>query len=187
MANYVDNVKFYEAMKDYIYECRECRSKNTQIPRVTEYIGSCILLIAQNLSKKPRWVRYPFREEMINDSVLNCLTYIENYDPDRFTNPFSYFTQVVHFAFIRYTEKERSELYTKLAVSEHMDVFDLTSDTQTHDVQSYDVSLGESEDAYNTKMEFMKNFQEQQREKSKKRREKLKEKREIEENESRSD
>jgi hypothetical protein len=39
--------------------------------------------------------------------------YIGNFDPDKSTNPFAYFTQIIYFAFLRRIDKEKKALYTK--------------------------------------------------------------------------
>ena len=41
-----------------------------------------------------------FREDMISDGIENCVQYIHNFDPEKSKNPFAYFTQVIHYAFL---------------------------------------------------------------------------------------
>jgi DNA-directed RNA polymerase specialized sigma24 family protein len=54
------------------------------------------------------------------------LRYVDNFDPEKSTNPFSYFTQIIYFAFIRRIKKEKREVETKnkiLEQSGYSDVF----------------------------------------------------------------
>jgi hypothetical protein len=44
--------------------------------------------------------------------------YINNFDPDKYTNPFAYFTQIIMFAFIRRIQKEKKQLYIKHKITE---------------------------------------------------------------------
>ena len=48
-----------------------------------------------------------FREDMISDGIENCVEYIHNFDPAKSSNPFAYFTQIIH-AFLRRIQKRRS-------------------------------------------------------------------------------
>ena len=57
---------------------------------------------------------------MIADGVENCLQYCSNFDPEVSSNPFSYFTQIVYYAFVRRIEKEKKQTYIKHKLSEKM-------------------------------------------------------------------
>ena len=66
-------------------------------PRITNYLGECFVKIATHLSYKPNFVNYMFREDMISDGIENCVQYIHNFNPEKSTNPFAYFTQIIHY------------------------------------------------------------------------------------------
>ena len=82
-------------------------------PPVTDYIGKCFLDIAERLSYRPNFINYPFRDEMVGDGIENCLMYASNFDPAKSKNPFSYFTQIIYYAFIRRIQKEKKQNYIK--------------------------------------------------------------------------
>ena len=44
------------------------------------------------------------------DAVENCVVYCANFDPTKSKNPFSYFTQVCWYAFIRRIGKEKRQI-----------------------------------------------------------------------------
>jgi len=71
------------------------------------------LKIAEHLSYRPNFMNYPFREEMVGDGIENCLLYAHNFNPRKSKNPFSYFTQIIYFAFLRRIEKEKKQAYIK--------------------------------------------------------------------------
>jgi hypothetical protein len=73
------------------------------------------------LSQKPNFANYPFKEEMIGDGIENCLMYAHNFNPRKSKNPFSYFTQIIYFAFLRRIEKEKKQAYVKLKMTELLD------------------------------------------------------------------
>jgi hypothetical protein len=47
--------------------------------------------------------------------------YCENFDPDKSNNPFSYFTQIIYFAFLRRIQKEKKQNYIKYKFLESQD------------------------------------------------------------------
>jgi DNA-directed RNA polymerase specialized sigma24 family protein len=50
---------------------------------------------------------------MISDGIENCLTYVANFDPEKSSNPFAYFTQIIYYAFIRRIQKEKKQTIIK--------------------------------------------------------------------------
>ena len=64
---------------------------------------------------------------MILDGVENCLQYIDNFDPNRSSNPFAYFTQIIYYAFIRKIQKEKKQsiVKNKLILDMSFDEFEL--------------------------------------------------------------
>ena len=87
-------------------------------PLISNYLGDCFLKIATHLSFKPNFVNYMFREDMISDGIENCVQYINNFDPEKSRNPFAYFTQIVHYAFLRRIQKEKKQLDIKTKIIE---------------------------------------------------------------------
>jgi hypothetical protein len=90
-------------------------------PPVTPYIGQCFMEIAENLAKKPNFMNYPFKEDMIGDGIENCLMYCSNFDPDKSNNPFSYFTQIIYYAFLRRIQKEKKQTLIKYKYLKSLD------------------------------------------------------------------
>jgi hypothetical protein len=116
--NYVNNKDFLEAISVYRKKVLDAKEKDLPKPRVPNYIGDCFLKIATHLSYKPNFVNYMFRDEMISDGIENCLQYIHNFDPEKSSNPFAYFTQVIYFAFLRRIAKEKKQLEIKTKILE---------------------------------------------------------------------
>ena len=75
------------------------------VPQISNYLGECILKIANHLSYRPNFINYTYREEMISDGIENCLQYIDRFSPEKSKNPFAYFTQIIHYAFLRIIQK----------------------------------------------------------------------------------
>ena len=104
--HYIDNAQFFMEMSAWRKQVDAADAAGTQHPPVTHYIGECFMKIAEHLSRKPNFINYPYRDEMISDGIENCLLYAYNFDPKKSTNPFSYFTQIIYYAFLRRIQKE---------------------------------------------------------------------------------
>lgn len=121
---YVNNKGLLEELTVYKQKYKAALESNSALPRIPEYIGKCILLIANNLIKKPNFSGYSYREDMISDGIETCVKYLHNFDETRFKNPFAYFTQIVKFSFIQRIQKEQKQHYLKTKSLEHSLLFD---------------------------------------------------------------
>jgi hypothetical protein len=122
--HYINNADFLKSLIDYKELCDKAASENKSDPQIPNYIGECFLKIADHLSRKPNFVSYSFRDEMISDGIENCLMYFRNFDPNKSKNPFAYFTQIIYFAFLRRIMKEKRQLYVKYKATEQFGIFD---------------------------------------------------------------
>ena len=108
--HYVSNKEFLEAVINYRAKCQRAEEAGEARPVIPRYIGECFLKIANHLSYKPNFVNYMFREDMISDGIENCVQYIKNFNPEKSSNPFAYFTQIIHYAFLRRIQKEKRQM-----------------------------------------------------------------------------
>ena len=122
--HYVDNKALLASMIVYRDSVIDAKSKDQERPRVPNYIGECIMKIAQHLSYKPNFINYTYKEEMISDGIENCLLYIDNFNPEKSSNPFAYFTQIIYYAFIRRIQKEKKQTYVKYKSLENQELID---------------------------------------------------------------
>jgi len=116
--HYVNNKELLAALIDYRADVAVAKAKDLPKPRISNYLGECFLKIATHLSYKPNFVNYMFRDDMISDGIENCVQYIHNFDPAKSKNPFAYFTQIIHYAFLRRIQKEKKQLEIKTKIIE---------------------------------------------------------------------
>jgi hypothetical protein len=117
-VHYVNNKEFLAALIEYRSSVDQAKLNNLPKPRITNYLGDCFLKIATHLSFKPNFVNYIFKDDMISDGIENCIQYIHNFNPEKSQNPFAYFTQIIHFAFLRRIQKEKKQLEIKNKILE---------------------------------------------------------------------
>ena len=116
--HYVNNKEFLEALEIYFAEIKRAEENGKPKPQIPKYIGECFLKIANHLSYKPNFVNYMFKDDMICDGIENCVQYIHNFNPEKSQNPFAYFTQIIHYAFLRRIQKEKKQLEIKNKILE---------------------------------------------------------------------
>lgn len=121
--HYVNNKTLLEELIKHRQGVIFSKQNNQTKPPIPEYIGKCLLLIATRLSMKPNFSNYSYREEMISDGIENCLMYLDNFDPAKSRNPFAYFTQTIHNAFVRRIKKEKKQQYIKIKNMEKTFIF----------------------------------------------------------------
>ena len=165
-THYVDNKQLYACIVEYRTGVLESRKNGTTKPKIPEYIGECVLLIANRLSTKPNFINYPFREEMVSDGIENCICYIDNFDPFKSDNPFAYFTQIIYFAFLRRIQKEKKQLYIKHKTLENSMIFNelITQGGEDKDITSSLMDL-----TNDNMFDFIKSFEDGLQEQKQKR------------------
>ena len=169
--HYVDNEKFLVVMADYREKYLQAKDEEEELPIIPDYAGECFLKIAERLSHRPNFINYAFREEMVSDGIENCVMYAGNFNPEKSTNPFAYFTQIIYFAFLRRIEKEKKQLYIKYkTMEEHSSLEDHVDMGEMGSEESRAVSAGASPltaDKRVSIQEFIFAFEEKKRKKKK--------------------
>lgn len=131
VTHYIDNVKFLESFKEYKQQIKDAENSGKPKPKLPNYISESILKIAKNLAYKHIFINYTYKDEMIGDGIENCLRYVDNFDPEKSSNPFAYFTQINYYAFIRRIKREQQQSLIKAKMI--MDSSLSSFVTQSHD------------------------------------------------------
>lgn len=143
--HYVNNKTLYLAMVDYKKDYNEAVQSEKPLPQIPNYIGECIFHIANKLSLKGNFINYSYREEMVSDGIENCINYINNFDPDRYQNPFAYFTKIIWNAFVLRIQKEKKQTYIKYKSFENSSIMDeLSNHSDSDEPISINVSFNDN-------------------------------------------
>jgi len=135
--HYVNNKEFLAALIKYREDKEIAEIKGLPKPVIPRYIGECFLKIANHLSFKPNFVNYMFKEDMISDGIENCVQYIHNFNPEKSQNPFAYFTQIIHYAFLRRIQREKRQLEIKNKIIEKSGYNEVFNDDNKIDGSNY--------------------------------------------------
>lgn len=137
--HYVNNKRMLEEIIAYKAKCAEAEAAGKPAPQLSRYLGECLLLIATNLARALNFSNYSYKDEMISDGIENCLMYFNNFDPLREgkvgPNPFSYFTQIIYFAFLRRIAKEKKQAYIKQKLVNEPGMYEQQDDSGDHGTQ----------------------------------------------------
>lgn len=150
--HYVNNKEFLAALIKYREDVEIAKIQGKPKPRITNYLGECFLKIATHLSFKPNFVNYMFKDDMICDGIENCVQYIHNFNPEKSQNPFAYFTQIIHYAFLRRIQKEKKQLEIKSKILERTG-FDQVFDDNSIDGSNYS-DYNSIKDAVHSKLRY---------------------------------
>ena len=119
------------------------------IPKISDYIGDSFLKMTTNIAYKHNFNRYPYKEEMICDGIIDCVKYVDSFDVEK-ENPFAYFTSAISNAFIRRIIKEKKQGYVKSKLLS-------SSSITVHDLQEQDEDV-EYINAFKDYMSVYNNF-----------------------------
>ena len=149
--HYVNNKEFLAALIKYREDVEIAKLRDKPKPVIPRYIGECFLKIANHLSFKPNFVNYMFKEDMISDGIENCVQYIHNFDPEKSKNPFAYFTQIIHYAFLRRIQREKRQLEIKNKILEKSGYSEVFDDNNQIDGSNYS-DYNQIKDAVHSKL-----------------------------------
>ena len=164
--HYVDNEKFLVVMTDYREKYLQAKDDEEELPIIPDYAGECFLKIAERLSHRPNFINYAFREEMVSDGIENCVMYASNFNPEKSSNPFAYFTQITYYAFLRRIEKEKKQLYIKYKTMDEFSSLEDNSDMSQMEGNTGAISSGASplsNDKRASIYDFIATFEEKKR------------------------
>tara|TARA_B100000953_G_scaffold117959_1_gene97195 strand:- start:323 stop:961 length:639 start_codon:yes stop_codon:yes gene_type:complete len=168
--HYINNKEFLKALVAYQEDIINCEKAGKPKPYVTEYIAMCFLQIAQRLSYRPNFINYTYKDDMISDGLENCLAYMHNFNPEKSTNPFAYFTQIIYYAFLRRIQKEKKQQYVKYKYFDQRAGFEQMDELQEHDKESFDfINERGSVDFHTHIKEFIDDMERKEKEKKHKR------------------
>ena len=141
-THYVNNAEFLELLNKYIQDREQRKLEGRPPPIIPNEIGKIFIQIANKLSFRYNFNGYTFKDEMISDGILNAVEAINSFNPEKSSNPFAYFTQIIFWAFVRRIEKEKKERSTrdKLMFDSDIDTF-ATQDGDKFDMNRDDIYM----------------------------------------------
>lgn len=75
--------------------------------KVTDKLIGMIWMIAERYSRKGNFVGYSFREDMVSAAMANLCNNALKFNPEKSSNPFSFYTTAIHNSFLQYMADEK--------------------------------------------------------------------------------
>ena len=116
----VNNIEFKAALKEYNEKRLLDKEAGREVDQIPEYLGNCFIMIAESLSRKPYFVGYSFREDMVSDGLMDCIKYVDKFDAERGTSAFAYFSQICYFAIVRRIKTENNQTKIKSEIVQNL-------------------------------------------------------------------
>lgn len=86
--------------------------------KVTDELAGMLLLLARRYAQHPWFSGYSYKEDMISEAVLNLCQNALKFNPEKYNNPFAYYTSFVRnsFLFFLNSEKKHRKIRDKLLI-----------------------------------------------------------------------
>jgi hypothetical protein len=104
--NYINNPDLYAELKKFWDDKQAGKD-----PRISNYIGEAILLMATRILTRPNFSGYSqqWKEEMKSDGIRNSVIGVNTFNPNKSTNPFGFFSRVIWNAYIHRIKLEKKQ------------------------------------------------------------------------------
>lgn len=68
--------------------------------KCSEKLGKMFLQMTDGIIKRPNFINYSFKEDMVGVALIFCVKAVSKFKPEFSTNAFGYFTKIIFRAFI---------------------------------------------------------------------------------------
>lgn len=106
--------RFYLTNKEFLKELEDYQ----ETKKVSERLGEIFEKLSTKIANRSNFYKYTYREDMIREGILTCLTYIDSFNPEISKNPFSYFTMAIYRSFVATIKSEKKQSDIKVKIRE---------------------------------------------------------------------
>jgi DNA-directed RNA polymerase specialized sigma subunit len=78
-----------------------------KLGKITDTLAKMFLMITEKYSKKSSFIGYSFRDDMISAALMNLCANGLKFDPKKSSNPFAFYTTMIHNSFLQYMAEEK--------------------------------------------------------------------------------
>ncbi len=88
--DYIDQTRLNKELAEYRKQFLHNKENDLPRPQMSEYIGTCIMLIATNMAKSGAFASYTYKDEFICNAIECMVRYAHNFDIDKAGSNTSY-------------------------------------------------------------------------------------------------
>lgn len=118
VANYVDNEAFCQAIVKYNRAVLLAAEQGLPKPKQPDSIGVVLIQITEGVAARHNFRNYTYIDEMKLDGQLAAVKAVKNFNPEKSSNGFGYFTLVIWRAFLTRIKLEKLMHETKMSMIE---------------------------------------------------------------------
>lgn len=96
--NYLNN-------KDMLEQIKLSREQD----QMTDELAKMMMMLAHRFASRPNFAGYSYVEDMEAYAVMQIVKTWRSFNPDKYDNPFAFFTQCVKNSFFQYLKKEKKQ------------------------------------------------------------------------------
>jgi DNA-directed RNA polymerase specialized sigma subunit len=104
-GDYVRNGKYYLTNESLLPAVLEAKEKNV----LTDKLAAMLCLLTEKYSSRLNYYRYSYREDMVSYALMILCNNALKFDPEKSSNPFSYYTTCIDRAFMQYLNEEKKQ------------------------------------------------------------------------------
>lgn len=138
---YISNREFTAECARWKIEWDEHLLKTGKRLPISNMMGIAFMKLSKRYASKSNFSGYTYNEDMQSEGILSCVKYAHNFDPEKSTNAFAYFTQIIHNAFIQFLGKEKNFSAFKFGLAKS-----LSPGLAKHDYNDIKISDGDMGD-----------------------------------------
>jgi hypothetical protein len=130
--DYIDNQKFSQEAAAYVELYNYNTEHGLENPKLSNYLGHCIILLATKISNMPSFNNYNYKEEMIGNGIEIACRYFHGFNPNKISKrtglpsagAFPYFTMIIYNRYLKTIADEKLQMFVKQRyVAESDDIF----------------------------------------------------------------
>lgn len=95
---YINNAEFLEEIK----KCKE-----TGV--IHDELAMMFVKLAKRIGTHRSFCGYTYNDDMVHSGILACVEKVHNFDPEKSSNPFGYFSQIIWNVFRQYLNDEKKQ------------------------------------------------------------------------------
>lgn len=98
--------KKYLNNKDLLAEVIKCKENDNVM---SDELAKMLTVLATNYSKKVNFANYTYNSDMIAYAMMMLVRTWDKFNPEKYNNPFAFYTQCVKNSFIQYLNQEKRQ------------------------------------------------------------------------------
>ncbi len=101
--------KYYLTNADLLPAVLEAKEKG----RMTDKLAKMLMLLTDRYSRKSNFCGYSFREDMVSAALINLVKNALQFNPEKSSNPFAFYTTAIKNSFLQYMLEEKKHRYIR--------------------------------------------------------------------------